>query len=64
MIRNKNFPSWKIGVINIRLEKDDQKIVRVIHEIAKAKLSVCFLQELRLIITDRQNNLERKYELY
>ena len=64
MIRNKNFHSWKIGVINIRLEKDDQKIVRVIHEIAKAKLSVCFLQELRLIITNRQNNLERKYELY
>ena len=46
-MRNKNFHLWRIGTINIRTGKDDQKIERVIHEIAKAKLSICCLQEVR-----------------
>jgi len=36
-----------LTTINIRTEKEDKKIERVIHEIAKAKLSVCCLQEVR-----------------
>ena len=66
-MRNKNFHLWRIGTINIRTGKDDQKIY---HEITKAKVSVCCLQEvLRLninsaIITNKQNNFEQKYKLY
>ena len=45
-MRNKNFHSLRIGTINIRTGKDDQKIERVIHKIAKAKLSVRCLQEV------------------
>ena len=51
-MRNKNFHSWRIGTINIRTRKDDQKIERVIPEIAKAKLSVYCLQE----VCDLNNN--------
>ena len=36
-MRSKNSHSWRIGTINICTGKDDQKIERVIHEIAKAK---------------------------
>ena len=45
-MRNKNFHLWRIRTINIRTGKDDQKIERVIHEIAKAKLSLWWVQEL------------------
>ena len=67
---NKNFYSWRIGTINIHTGKDDQKIERVIHEIVKAKLSVCCMQEVRrlnnnsVIITNKQNDTDNKYELY
>ena len=69
-MKNKNFHSWSIGTINIRTGKDDQKIERVIHEIAKAKLSVCCLQKVcclnnnSVIITNKQSSFERKYECY
>ena len=49
--------------------KDDQKSERVIHEIAKAKLSVCYLLVVHnlnnnsVIITYKQNNFEQKYKL-
>jgi len=49
----KNYHSWRIGTINIRTGKEDQKIERVIHDVAKAKLSVCCLQEVRRL----NNNL-------
>ena len=70
MINNKNLHSWRIGTVNIRTGKDDQKLERVIHEIVKAKLSICCLQEVRrlannsVIITNTTNNVEQKYELY
>ena len=58
-MRNKNFHQRRIATINIHTGKYDQKIE--IHEIAKAKLSVCCLQEVRLlnnnsvVITNKQN---------
>ena len=61
----KNFHQWRIGTINIRTEKDDQKHERVIYEIAKARLLVCCLQEVRRLdngsvaITDKQTNIEQ-----
>ena len=64
--RNNNFHLWRIGTINFRTWKNDQKIKRVLHEIAKAKLSVCCLQEVRrfnnnsVIISNKQNNVEQK----
>ena len=69
---NKNFYSQRIGTFNIRTGKDDRKIERVIHEIAKARLLVCCLQEVcrfnnnsvSVIITNKQNNVQQKYELY
>ena len=69
-MRNKSFYSWIIGTISISTGKDDQKIERVIHGFARAKLSVCCLQEERrlnnnsVIISNKQNNVEQKYELY
>ena len=66
-MRNKNFHLQRIGTINIHTGKDDQKTERVIHEVAKAKLSVCCVQEVRClnnsVITNKQNNVEQKYEL-
>ena len=58
------------GATHICTGKHDQKNERDIHENAKAKLSVCCLQELcrlnnnSVIITNKQNNFEQKYELY
>ena len=43
--RNNNFHSRRKETLNIHKENYDQKIE--IHEVAKAKLSVCFLQEVR-----------------
>ena len=66
-MENKNFHLWRIGNFNIRIRKDDQKIERVIHEVAKAKFPVCCLQEVcylnnnSVIITNKQNNVEQKY---
>ena len=42
-----NFHQWRIGTINIGNGKDSQKLERVIYEIAKARLLVCCLQEVR-----------------
>jgi len=58
-----------LTTINIRTEKEDKKIERVIHEIAKAKLSVCCLQEVRRLnnsvtVTNKQNEVEQKYKLF
>ena len=67
-MRNKNFHSRRIGTINIHTGNYDQKIE--IHEVAKAKLSVCYLLVVHnlnnnsVIVTNKQNNVERKYELY
>ena len=67
---NQNFHQWRIGTINIRTGSDDQKLENVIHEIAKARLSVCCLQEVRrlnndsVIITEKHNNTEQKFEVY
>ena len=66
----KNFHQWRIGTINIRTGKDDQKLERVVYEIAKARLLVCCLQEVRRLnngsvaITDKQNNIEQKFEIH
>ena len=66
----KNFYPWRIGTINIRTGKEDLKIEKVIHEIAKAKLSICCLQEVRrlnsnsVIISKKIEDVEQKYELY
>ena len=43
-MRNKNFHSRRIGTINIHTRNYDEKIE--IHEIAKAKLSVCCCPEV------------------
>ena len=43
--RNNNFHSRRKETLNIHKGNYDQKIE--IHEVAKAKLSVCFLQEVR-----------------
>ena len=65
-----HYHSWRVGTINIRTGKDDEKLERVIHEIAKARLSICCLQEVRRLnnssvsITSKQNNVDHKYELY
>ena len=65
-MRNKNFHLLRIGTINICTGRGDKKIERVIHNIAKAKLSVCCLQEVRrlndnlVIITNKQNHIEQK----
>ena len=62
----KNFHQWRIGTINIRTGKYDEKLERTVHEIHKAKLSICCMQEVRriktgsaLITIDNQN-----YEIY
>ena len=65
-MRNKNFHLLRIGTINIFTGKGDKKIETVIHNIAKVKLSVCCLQEVRrlndnlVIITNKQNHIEQK----
>jgi exonuclease III len=46
MARRK-FHQWRIGTINFRTGKDDEKIERTVHEIHKAGLSICGLQEVR-----------------
>ena len=68
-MRNKNFHLLRTVTIDICTEKDDQeKIERVIHEITKAKLSclqeVHYLNNNLVTITNKQNNVEQKYELY
>ena len=63
----KTFHKWKIGTINIRTGRDDEKLERVIKEIDKAGLTICGLQEVRRLnkgsasVTVENNN---KYEVY
>ena len=48
---NKNFHLWRIGAIDISTGKDDQKIERVIHEIAKAKFQCVASKKYVILIT-------------
>ena len=41
------FHQWSIGTINIRTGKEDEKLENVVHQIDKARLSICGLQEVR-----------------
>lgn len=66
----KSFCKWKVGTVNIRTGKDDQKLEQVVHEIDKAGLTICGLQEVRrlktgsaLIPVEVDNNTT-KYEVY
>ena len=64
------FHFWKIGSVNIRTGKEDQKLENVVHQIHKAGLSICALQEVRrlrsgsCIIESNFNDVLRKYEVY
>ena len=69
-MRNKSFHSWRIGNINILTGRERVIHEKDIHEFAKAKLSVSCFQEVcrhnndSAIITNKQNNVEQKCELY
>ena len=43
----KKHPKRKIGTINVRTCKDDEKLERVVQEVHKAKIEICALQEVR-----------------
>ena len=47
----KMFHRWRIGTVNIRTGKDDIKLENVVHQIDRAKLSICGLQEVRRLGT-------------
>jgi len=57
---------WKLGTINVRTGKEDQKLEQIVKEIRKADLSVCGLQEVRRIKTGSAliSNEGNKYEIY
>ncbi|XP_066912210.1 uncharacterized protein [Clytia hemisphaerica] len=61
----KHFHNWKLGTINVRTTREDEKLEKVVKEIGKANLSICRLQEVRrkngsaLI---ELNELNKKYE--
>ena len=62
-----NFHSWKIGTINIRTGKDDEKLERVVNEIDKADLAICGLQEVRRLNKGSalvKSNSGKKYEVH
>ena len=62
-----NFYDWKIGTINIRTGKDDEKLERVINEVGKADLSICGLQEVRRLNKGSaliKSNSGTKYEVH
>ena len=69
-MRNKNFHSWRIGTINICRKGWLEDWESDPWNNCSTKLSACYLQEVRrlnnnsVIITNKQNNLEQKYELY
>ena len=63
----KLFHNWKIGTINIRTGKDDEKIERVVKEIDKAGLIICGLQEVRRLTKGSailETESKNKYEIY
>ena len=58
---------WKIGTINVRTGKEDEKLERIVNEIAKADLALCGLQEVRRLDKGSaliQANNDSKYEVY
>ena len=70
MQRKSNFHSRKIGTINIRTGKEDQKLSNCINEIHKSGLSICVLQEVRRLgkgsatITVKRQTKRTDYEIY
>lgn len=70
MTNNRKQHKWKIGSINIRTGKDDEKIERVVHEADKAGLYICALQEVRRLnqgsatVTCQRNESFNKYEIH
>jgi len=70
MTNNRKQHKWKIVKINIRTGKDDEKIERVTHEVDKAGLDICALQEVRrlnqgsTIVTCQRNDYSNKYETH
>ena len=48
----KKFRSWRIGTVNIRTGKEDIKLENVVHQINRARLAICGLQEVRRLGTD------------
>ena len=65
-----NTYQWKLGTINVRTGKEDQKLERIVREIDKANLSICALQETRRLskgsatIPIKVNNATNNYEVY
>ena len=60
---------WRIGTINVRTAKEDEKLERIIYETNKAKLYVCGVQEVRRLNTgstliSTETDLNQKYEFY
>ena len=41
------FYQWRLGTVNVRTAKEDEKLERVVKEINKADLTICALQEVR-----------------
>ena len=64
----KQFHNWKLGTINVRTAREDEKLERTIKEIDKANLSICGLQEVRRTKTGsaliKLQELDKKYEVY
>ena len=66
----KKFHHWRIGTINVRTGKEDQKLERIVHEMGRAKLSICGLQEFRRIksgsalVSPNTDDHDQKYEIY
>ena len=70
MQRKWKFHLWKIGTINIRTGKEDQKLSNCINEIHKSGLSICALQEVRRLgkgsatINVKLETKRTDYEIY
>lgn len=62
----RNHAHRKLGTINVRTGKEDQKLEQIIREIRKANLTICGLQEVRRIKTGSVliQNEGNKYEIY
>ena len=63
----KTYHKWKIGTVNIRTGKDDEKLERVVNEINKANITICGLQEVRRLNKSSaiiKTNTNSKYEVY
>ena len=63
------YHNWKLGTVNIRTGKDDEKIERIVNEIDKANLVICGLQEVRRLNTGSaliktSQNETNKYEFH